>query len=132
LFCRTQTGSEFDSFPELSLHPAVLSPDDLPFTLASQVDVHQDVVKGEMHSLEKANIQILFKLISGACEAKHHYYYLTCLLACIANQMLNISGAWEEKLLKMYSKKKSLITLMNIINVCKGQLLIFLDVNMLS
>jgi len=96
------------------------------------VDVHQDVVKGEMHSLEKANIQILFKLISGACEAKHHYYYLTCLLACIANQMLNISGAWEEKLLKMYSKKKSLITLMNIINVCKGQLLIFLDVNMLS
>ncbi|XP_051951209.1 DNA polymerase zeta catalytic subunit [Xyrauchen texanus] len=45
----TQTGSEVDanedSFPELSLHLAVLSPDDLPCIPASQVDVHQDAIK---------------------------------------------------------------------------------------
>ncbi|XP_051510616.1 DNA polymerase zeta catalytic subunit-like isoform X1 [Myxocyprinus asiaticus] len=45
----TQTGSEVDanedSFTELSLHPAVLSPDDLPSIYASQLDVHQDAIK---------------------------------------------------------------------------------------
>ncbi|XP_067240784.1 DNA polymerase zeta catalytic subunit isoform X3 [Chanodichthys erythropterus] len=41
----TQTGSEVDSFSELSLYPAVLSPDEFPCIPASQVDVHQDAIK---------------------------------------------------------------------------------------
>lgn len=52
LFCRTQSGSEVDSFPELSLYTTVLSPDDLPCIPVSQVDVHQDAFKGEVHSLK--------------------------------------------------------------------------------
>ncbi|XP_059369223.1 DNA polymerase zeta catalytic subunit isoform X3 [Carassius carassius] len=45
-FDMTQTGSEVESFPELSIYPDVLSPDDLPCIPASQVDVHQDAFKG--------------------------------------------------------------------------------------
>ncbi|XP_056619644.1 DNA polymerase zeta catalytic subunit [Triplophysa dalaica] len=45
----TQAGSEVDanedSFPNLSLHPVVLTPDDLPSIPASQVDVHHDAIK---------------------------------------------------------------------------------------
>ncbi len=52
LYCRTQTGSEVDAFPELSLYPTVLSPDDLPCIPASQVDAHQDAFKGEVHDLK--------------------------------------------------------------------------------
>ncbi|XP_016110715.1 DNA polymerase zeta catalytic subunit-like [Sinocyclocheilus grahami] len=44
-FDMTQTGSEVDSFPELSLYPTVLSPDDLPCIPASQVNVHQYAFK---------------------------------------------------------------------------------------
>lgn len=45
----TQAGSEVDvnddSFPELSLHSVLLTPDDLPCIPASQVAVHQDSIK---------------------------------------------------------------------------------------
>lgn len=44
-FDMTQTGSEMDSFPDLSLYSTVLSPVGLPCTHASQVDVHRDAVK---------------------------------------------------------------------------------------
>uniref|UniRef100_A0AAR2L5Y1 DNA polymerase zeta catalytic subunit n=1 Tax=Pygocentrus nattereri TaxID=42514 RepID=A0AAR2L5Y1_PYGNA len=47
----TQSGSvvddDDDEFPELSLHPDVLSPDDLPLVPASQVEVHKDTPPGE-------------------------------------------------------------------------------------
>ncbi|XP_077075913.1 DNA polymerase zeta catalytic subunit [Siphateles boraxobius] len=56
----TQTGSEVDSFPELSLYPAVLSPDDLPFIPASQVDVHQDAIKDtKRHGGKDAEVAVV-------------------------------------------------------------------------
>ncbi|XP_073708840.1 DNA polymerase zeta catalytic subunit [Garra rufa] len=55
----TQTGSEVDSFPELSLYP-VLSPDDLPCIPASQVDVHQDAFKDtKKHGGKDAEVAVV-------------------------------------------------------------------------
>ncbi|KAL6485419.1 hypothetical protein MHYP_G00048110 [Metynnis hypsauchen] len=49
----TQSGSvvdDDDEFPELSLHPDVLSPDDLPPVPASQVEVHKDALPDNKRS----------------------------------------------------------------------------------
>uniref|UniRef100_A0A673FT76 DNA polymerase zeta catalytic subunit n=1 Tax=Sinocyclocheilus rhinocerous TaxID=307959 RepID=A0A673FT76_9TELE len=54
------TGSEVDSFPELSLYPTVLSPDDLPCIPASQVDVHQDAFKDtKKHGGKDAEVAVV-------------------------------------------------------------------------
>ncbi|XP_043075420.1 DNA polymerase zeta catalytic subunit-like [Puntigrus tetrazona] len=59
-FDMTQTGSEVDSFPELSLYAAVLSPDDLPCIPASQVDVHRDAFKdAKRHGGKDAEVAVV-------------------------------------------------------------------------
>ncbi|XP_016364240.1 DNA polymerase zeta catalytic subunit-like [Sinocyclocheilus rhinocerous] len=59
-FDMTQTGSEVDSFPELSLYPTVLSPDDLPCIPASQVNVHQYAFKdAKRHGGKDAEVAVV-------------------------------------------------------------------------
>lgn len=45
-----------DDFPELSLHPDDLSPDDPPLVPASQVEVHKDMPTGKTGSAPGSNV----------------------------------------------------------------------------
>ncbi|XP_067273494.1 DNA polymerase zeta catalytic subunit isoform X2 [Pseudorasbora parva] len=59
-FDMTQTGSDVDSFPELSLYPAVLSPDESPCIPASQVNVDQDAIKDtKRHGGKDAEVAVV-------------------------------------------------------------------------